>query len=192
VPLAHRARDYYIINNRRFGGKAFHAEIPGTKIYGIYGMALLFILGGILLAVLAIGATVAAIGLKTAGAPQLGVATGISLVIYVAAFLFTSIYVGTRTFNLALNNTHLNETLGFESTLSPWRMIWIGFSNLVLVLISLGLLYPWARIRSIRYMADHLAVSGTVNLDDFTGAMAGSQGAIGEEVASFFDIDIGL
>ena len=71
-------------------------------------------------------------------------------------------------------------------------MVWIAMSNLVLVLVSLGLLYPWSRIRSIRYMTQHIAMVGTPDMNAFIGSQTGSQGVIGEEVANFFDIDIGL
>jgi uncharacterized membrane protein YjgN (DUF898 family) len=192
LPLAHRARDYYIINNRRFGGKEFAAEIPGAKIYGIYGMALLFILASITVDLIAAGVIFGTTGFKPNNRVGLALTTGVILAIYVVVFLFVSIYVSTRTFNLALNSTRLNESLRFEATLSPWRMVWIAMSNLVLVLVSLGLLYPWARIRSTRYMAGEIALIGTPNMGDFTGAGASSQGVIGEEVASFFDIDLGL
>jgi uncharacterized membrane protein YjgN (DUF898 family) len=192
LPLAHRARDYYSINNRRFGGKSFAVEIPGRKIYGVYGMALLFIIGAIILAGIVMAMIFAATGLKAGNRTGLALVTLVSIAVYMAVFLLVSVYVSTRTFNLALNHTKLNDSIQFESTLSPWRMIWIAYSNLVLVLLSVGLLYPWARIRSTRYTAAHIAIIGTPNMDDFTGTLTGSQGVIGEEVASFFDLDLGL
>jgi uncharacterized membrane protein YjgN (DUF898 family) len=191
LPLAHRARDYYSINNRRFGGQSFAAEIPGRKIYGIYGMGLLFIVGAIVAAI-AMAAIFAATGLKADNRAGVGLLAGASVAVYMAEFLFVSVYVSTRTFNLALNHTTLNGSIRFESTLSPWRMIWIAYSNLVLVLVSVGLLYPWARIRSTRYAAAHIAMIGTPEMSDFSGTLTGSQGVIGEEVASFFDLDLGL
>ena len=192
LPLAHRARDYYMINNRRFGGKAFSAEIPGGRIYGIYGMALLFFLGALVFAATLAFITAMALGMKVGDRAQIALFTGLIVIAYVIVFLFVSIYVSTRTFNLAINQTNLDGKLRFESTLSPWAMVWIGYSNLAAVLLSLGLLYPWARIRSARYMAEHIAMIGTPDMQAFAGAGAGSQGVIGEEVASFFDIDMGL
>lgn len=105
LPLAHRARDYYIINNRRFGGKAFAVEIPGRKLYGIYGIGLLLILAGIGLAALVAAILFSTSGLKAGSRTMISLVGGISVVVYAAAFLLVSIYVGTRTFNLALNQT---------------------------------------------------------------------------------------
>src|SRR5882757_2169232 len=51
-PLARRARDQYSINNHAFGGKYFHAEIPGGAMYRIYIMGLLIFLAFAAIAVM--------------------------------------------------------------------------------------------------------------------------------------------
>jgi len=108
------------------------------------------------------------------------------------AFWGAPAYLGALTFNLALNNTRLGENVRFESHLSPVRMTWIVFSNIVLTVISLGLLYPWARVRRARYMAECMTVIGPADAGDFQSMPMPAGNAIGEEVASFFDIDFGL
>src|SRR6185437_8053401 len=96
-----------------------------------------------------------------------------------------------KTFNLALSNTKLTEQYQLEATLSPHALAGIIFTNLILVLLTLGLLYPWAAIRVARYRAEHIAVIGPNNFDDFTSELPSNPGAVGEEIASCFDIDIG-
>ena len=64
--------------------------------------------------------------------------------LYLLVFFFLAIFIGTMTFNLALNSTRLGDDFQMESTLSPFMMTWIGFSNLMLVLLTVGLFYPWA------------------------------------------------
>jgi uncharacterized membrane protein YjgN (DUF898 family) len=44
----------------------------------------------------------------------------------------------------------------------------------------------------VRYCAEHFAITGPDDTADFVSQLVSGQGAIGEEVASFFDIDIGL
>jgi uncharacterized membrane protein YjgN (DUF898 family) len=56
LPLAHRARDYYNINNHSFGGKDFQAEISGGALYAIYLQGLGMIAGAIVIAGLVIAA----------------------------------------------------------------------------------------------------------------------------------------
>ena len=54
-----------------------------------------------------------------------------------------------------------------------------------------GFLYPWASIRITRYRASCITFIGS-RIGDFAGAAVSSGSAVGEEVASFFDIDFGL
>jgi uncharacterized membrane protein YjgN (DUF898 family) len=62
----------------------------------------------------------------------------------------------------------------------------------VLTLLTLGLFYPWAMTRIAQYRADNLVITGPGEMDGFISELVGGQGAIGEEVASFFDVDLGL
>jgi uncharacterized membrane protein YjgN (DUF898 family) len=197
LPLSHRARDYYNINNHSFGGKQFEAKIPAGKLYMIYLLALAAIIGAVILVVaIAISSGIAA-GFKPGGhgtppptvlAPAI-VAFG---ALYLAVFFFLAAFIGTMTFNLALNSTSLDEKFQLEATLSPFAMVWIAFSNLALTLLTLGLFYPWARVRQTRYVASHIALTGDDDAEGFTATAVDQRGAIGEEVASFFDIDFGL
>jgi len=61
-----------------------------------------------------------------------------------------------------------------------------------MTLVSIGLLYPWARVRLARYQTSRLAVIAASDLDEFTSEAIATQGAIGEEIASFFDLGISL
>ena len=190
-PLARRARDQYTINNHSFGGPYFHPELPGGAMYRIYFTALLFFVAFV---VLAGGLYLASRGLAidwrnpAASAPFFMV----SGAVYLFSMLFLNTYIGASVFNLALGRTVLADRFHFESTLSPLRMTWLIFSNLVLTLLTLGLFYPWARVRLAQYRTENLAVTGPGELDGFMSELTASKSAIGEEIASFFDVDIGL
>jgi uncharacterized membrane protein YjgN (DUF898 family) len=190
-PLARRARDHYNINNHSFGGKNFHARIPGAGMYKIYGLALL-----ILIVFIACAAMIYA-AVRTAPLNPKNLATFAPLMIvfggtYIFSLLFLLTFVGSMVFNLAVNHTLLDGRFQFESSLSPLRMTWIIFSNLALTLCTLGLFSPWAAVRLARYRAEHLAITGPLDMDGFLSEAMAGQGAVGEEIASFFDIDIGL
>lgn len=193
-PLARRARTHFNINNHSFGGRPFACFIPGKSIYCIYFAAFGLLLGSmvVLIPVMILGGT---LGYLFEGTGKGGtnytaaVFTGAS---YLCLALLLMTFTGTRVFNLALNNTVLGGRYRFEASLSAMSMIGLVFGNLLLMLATLGLYYPWARVRTARYVAEHLAVTGAADIGDLTSELVSGQGAIGEEVASFFDVDIGF
>jgi len=190
-PLARRARDQYNVNNHVFGGKYFHAEIPGAAMYGIYVIALLMFLGLLMVA----GLLYAVLHFQPLDPKNPATVVPLVLVfggVYAFSMLFLTTFVGTKVFNLVARSTVLAERFQFESTMSPLYMTWLMFSNLLLTLATLGLFYPWAKVSVARYHAERLAVSGPADMDGFMSELVAGQGAIGEEIASFFDIDIGL
>ena len=71
-------------------------------------------------------------------------------------------------------------------------MIWLYFSNLVAVVLTIGLAAPWATVRSSRYRASKTTAFAAAPLDGFAQAQAQSLGATGEEIGEMFDFDIAL
>lgn len=65
-------------------------------------------------------------------------------------------------------------------------MIWIGMSNLIVIIITLGLAWPWASVRRWRYQLDHLVVMGQGPLDNISG-MSGTGGEV--TAAEFVDLE---
>lgn len=196
-PLARRRRDQYNIDHHTFGGKYFQAEIPGWPMYKIYLLALLISLGLIMAGSLLFGGVIAATGFdaKSFDPKQpLSIAKFILAFGSIYAFLFVTMttFVGSRVFNLVLNHTALADRYRFEATLSSLHMVWLVMSNLVLTLLTLGLFHPWAAVRIAGYRCAHIAITGPAATEDFMSEAVATQGAIGEEVAGFFDFDIGL
>jgi uncharacterized membrane protein YjgN (DUF898 family) len=184
-PLARRARDHFNINNHTFGGRCFEAKIPGGAMYKIYFVAI----GLALLFAFAVAVVMGMGYLALKDSPALKVLASAA---YMAVAVFLVTFTGTRIFNLALNSTELADRYRFDATLSAQTMIGLTLSNLLLTLLTLGLYYPWARVRTINYVASQLAVIGSADASEFTSELIAGQGAVGEEIASFFDVDIGL
>jgi uncharacterized membrane protein YjgN (DUF898 family) len=195
-PLARRARDHYNINNHTYGSRYFEAKIPGWPMYKTYLLATLIFIGGIIaLGILLSAAGIAGMDFKSMNPKQPLTMLRFMLLFggaYAMLLLTLTTFTGTRVFNLALGHTVLGDRFHFESSLSTGRMIWLVISNLALTIVTLGLFYPWAAVRIARYRCEHVAVTGPAEMDNFVSESVPAQGAIGEEVASFFDVDIGL
>jgi uncharacterized membrane protein YjgN (DUF898 family) len=199
TPFAHRARDYYHVNYHSFGGRRFNSEFNIGPLYAIYiATILLFLLGiGAAIALVVSGGLLNSfVGLKPGQHPQLppgmiGLVFG-ALAIYLATIFLVGSFFRAKVFNLVINSTLLDGGLSLESTLPVLPLMWIVVSNLFLTVITVGLFYPFAMVRQTRFIVEHLAVTGSGNIDDVADSAAVNASAIGEEVGSFFDIDFGL
>ena len=92
--------------------------------------------------------------------------------------------------NFVRDNTALNGS-PLKGEMKPFKLGVIAATNALAIFFSLGLLYPWAKIRYLKYKAEHTAFACS-DYDQFTshGYVTGS--TVGEEMVDFFDIDIGL
>jgi uncharacterized membrane protein YjgN (DUF898 family) len=92
--------------------------------------------------------------------------------------------------NYVRNHTTL-ENAPLKGDISPFRLAWISISNLFMLIFSLGLLYPWTKIRYLNYKIEQ-SFFACEDYEQFEshGYEVGS--TVGEEMVDFFDIDIGL
>jgi uncharacterized membrane protein YjgN (DUF898 family) len=74
----------------------------------------------------------------------------------------------------------------------PAGLIWITVSNLVLLVVTLGLFTPWAMVRLTRFHVESIRVVPASDLQEFAAAAPEDVGAIGAETATAFDFDIAL
>jgi uncharacterized membrane protein YjgN (DUF898 family) len=93
--------------------------------------------------------------------------------------------------NLIWNNTRVGEHR-IECQMSPFALIWISFSNLVLVVLTVGLFMPWAQVRLAKFQLESVRLWPAGDLQEFVDAEPETVGAVGEEAATAFDFDISL
>jgi uncharacterized membrane protein YjgN (DUF898 family) len=201
-PLAHRARNYFYVNHHIYAGKPFSCSYPGWEIYKVYIASwLLLVATTTVLSVLIYSLTdieqlmssVEAMEQDPEDVPTglFGILAALYAILLIA-FLAVGTFIRTMTFNLAVDNTQIDNRHWLDAKLNPFVMIWIVASNLFLIFLTLGIFYPWARVRVARYTANKMTLFGREGLDAYMAQLSSEQSAIGEEVASFFDIDIGL
>ena len=211
-PLAHRARDYFIVRNHTFGGKRFHTQFSAGDIYGVYLTAIAIYIGAMVAlftaAVVVMGVIGVAVGPISAGHtnPQdfkhspfmyglgaIGIIVAIAFYL-VLLFVITAVqtYVHVKTMNLSIDNATLEGGHELKAELEVMPMTWITFTNLIFILLTVGLYYPWAMVRLSRYELSCFGIHAATDLDDFASEAIATQGAIGEEIASFFDLGISL
>ena len=71
-------------------------------------------------------------------------------------------------------------------------MLWLYLSNTTAILLSMGLLIPWATIRTVRYRLDHLSIQLSGQLTEFVVSEQKAVAATGEAMSEYFDVDVGI
>ena len=56
-------------------------------------------------------------------------------------------YANASILKYVLERSNLGGVLGFSSRLNEWQLVWIGVSNALAQVVTLGLATPWATIR---------------------------------------------
>lgn len=111
---------------------------------------------------------------------------------YLATGAIVLAYTKSRIGNLVFNTTSLAGGWRFRSTLQMRRLAMIYATNLLAITFTLGLMIPWAAVRTARYRAECLALKGEESLDAFVGDMSRQVNATGEEMGEMFDVDLSL
>lgn len=189
-------RSKFVVAQTGYGTTPFSFNATMGNFYVTYLLAILIVLGGMVL-VAVIGATLSVLP-KIAGAaaaepnPAFPVLYGFALMLVMALiFLTARAYIETATANLVWNNAASGSNR-FASALDTKAMLWLYLSNAAAILFSLGLLIPWAQIRMTRYRLSRLTLLAAGDLDSFVAKEQEAVAAAGEEIADFFDFDVGL
>ncbi len=185
-PAWARAQRQYTISHHKLGDAYFAFEGGSGPFYAAYLLAGLLVFmaagaGGTLMTLIPGGRN---------GIPspeQLAV----FLAIYGLALFVAKHYIHARLFNHIWNHTKLDDH-GFSARLEAGRWLGLQFTNLGAIIISCGLLYPWAVIRSLRYTADCMHFHPASPIENIQ-RLGGSEGsAVGDTAAEFIGLDFGL
>ncbi len=83
--------------------------------------------------------------------------------------------------------------LKFESKMAFKELVMIAIQKYVATVFTLGLLYPWAKIRITKYQLEHCrVVAPDGDLGEYFEAEVEKEGALGEAATDEFDFDVGL
>ena len=120
---------------------------------------------------------------------DIGMAVTMGLVL-IAALPLATIY-GAFVRNAVYAGTTLEGGHRFESSISATRLVWIAIGNAVAVVVSLGMLLPWAKIRMARYLCANTWIRPAGTLDRFLGEAEGRQSALGDAYMDIGGADVG-
>ena len=188
-PYFSKERKKYVIANSYYGTEHFDMSASAGQFYRIYMKTGIVAL---LIALVASGVIYAlSLLLPVQHNPSIMVLPILSTLLLLPFLMIVYGYVYTSLANLVINHTSLQQ-IRFESRLQTAHLCWLYFSNTLVIITSLGLLIPWAMIRTANYRISCLSVTSEGDLNDFIAAESEHAEAIGEELDDLLGIDFGL
>ena len=182
APYAIYRQNRFFVENRSYGATPFRFNATAGDFYVIFLKMTLWLLCGIIVV------TIAGVLMFMAEQKNLIIVLGLS------AYLMVFAYYKTAVMNLVWNHTELGE-LSFHSSMAPLTVFWLYLSGAVGVVLSLGLLFPWASVRLTNYRCETLAVRSREGIGQFVADTTPvTVGALGEEIGDMFgwDMEIGF
>src|SRR5207245_6782903 len=84
----------------------------------------------------------------------------------------------------------------FRSTVFAAGLIWLTFTNLLLIGVTLGLALPWVLTRNLRFVFANVSLEGPLDLaaiQQDAQAASTTGGALGDALdIGFFDVDLAI
>lgn len=204
VPYMSKLIANYIGNNLSFGSAGFQTDARFKPLVANFAFSALFFV--VIVAVFALAGFIAGsiFGLRgLLESMQLGTFVpdgmdayagavfGAIIATYLGVFLGILFYnAGSR--NIAYRGTLLDASHELQSSISPLQYVWIMVSNLFATVFTIGLLRPWAAIRSWRYLADNTALLAKSDLGSIVDKSTPEGAAVSSEFLDIEGIDFGL
>jgi uncharacterized membrane protein YjgN (DUF898 family) len=194
APFAHQRIKKFQHEESRFGATYFSFHAGVGKFYKTYLIGFLIFIAGAAAITLAFGGTLA--GLFAAGSGEEADPAAIAAIVFFVLALYVWIFLCFPLFltmiqNLIWSNTRLAGHQ-FRSEMKWTRMTFIMVTNIIGIMLTLGLFIPFAQIRSMKYRIESMSLLPNDSLDSFIADTKQKVSATGEGMADLLDFDLSL
>jgi uncharacterized membrane protein YjgN (DUF898 family) len=171
----------FLVRNTQFGAAKWRYTATAGQYYAFYGKFLLMTLGFALVP----GAIVAV---------NRGEGAGMVLLIPFVLLFFPAAkaFIATGRYNLLFNNIEIQGGYRVQAEIPFHRYFFLVIANSIVVTFTLGLMTPWARIRTAALMLEFTAVKTPDSMDKFVAEQQKASPAWAEEVGDVFDLELGM
>ncbi|AOG08562.1 MAG: DUF898 family protein [Alphaproteobacteria bacterium] len=196
APFASRWLYRYIFNNLRYGDRAFETDPKIGALYRVWLPAFLLMLvgaavGGALFVLIYYGAVASAdSGMDGEALLVLGIYGTVIPVLLLWGVAAIFYRIGVR--NVVMNSARFDTRHSLFSDLGRLRYFWIVVSNLVVTILTLSLMRPWAAVREHRYVIEHSGIVVDGELGDVVSSMQASGSAVTAEYLDLEGFDFGF
>ncbi|MBO0763904.1 MAG: DUF898 domain-containing protein [Hyphomicrobiaceae bacterium] len=181
-------------NDMRFGNRPFRFMARSGPLYGRFAIAwigtiVLFLAmsAGVGLSIYLVAPPAAVPGQPPTVSPGAALAIVPVIVVFYLLFGLIVAWYQAGVFNHFAAHTSY-EGATFRGKATAWSLIWLVISNMLIMLVTFGLLAPVAQARAVRYMVDRLGIDGAVPVTDIM-QRAEDPMRRGEGLSQVFDVD---
>jgi uncharacterized membrane protein YjgN (DUF898 family) len=121
-----------------------------------------------------------------AGAPE---ALFLLPIVYLLGAVGIWAYIKAQVQNVVWNEAQLGRHR-FQCELRAASLIGVTLTNLLAIIVTLGLFKPFADVRLIKYMAGTFTVVPVGSLDEFLAGEQQQVAAVGDEAVEMFDVGL--
>ncbi len=191
----------FLYNNAAYGTSKTEFRGKSDRFFTVY-LGTYFVSSAIIIALFVFAGI--ALGVMVAARSQGGsIGAGFDLttlyIIFGAVYVlalgignFASGIISGSILKYCLEHTWIPDKMRFETTINPWTLAWLRFTNLLAITFTLGFAMPWARVRQAQYLLGSITILTLGGLDQFQAAPADLEGALGDAVTDYFNFDIAL
>ena len=172
-PYVYFRQKKFLVENSSYGKTPFSFSASWKDYYRILTVASLL---GIL-----------AVAVVAAAAAMFAPLAILALPIYIYAYVYFAVETGKLLYNTSRLGRHRLQT-----TMDVRSFMMLVLANTLATALSLGFFHPWAKVRTMRYKAQHLTLIAAGDLDTFVAERQQQVGAIGDASIDFLNFDLGL
>lgn len=184
MPFAWKLFKTYQFNNTQFGEMQFEWHASLFDVYKAVAVPIV-----IAIAVLIGGAVVMELGVIAGSDFGVGLVAIAMIGVYIMMLLIWPLTQACL-HKVVWDNLTVGDSALVLNDFSIFRFAFIQFTNLLMIILTLGLFSPWAAVRLHRYKVETLSLLSYENFDELVTPTMAETSALGEEIADVFDIDV--
>jgi uncharacterized membrane protein YjgN (DUF898 family) len=208
VALIKNKNTSYVVNGYRFGQGQFNTTLETHKFAKILiktiGIGFLMLIAIVIFTVIIIALAGGLSGLWSLvsgdseaikmlfAGRNINSGLGLSYIAVLVSSFIVVAYFQTQVRQYVFDNTLLNGNVSFSSSLTTRALAWLMMSNLLLLVMTLGLATPWAKVRRAQLILKNTLVDVDSGFDGFITQQQEQQSALGEQIGDAFDVDIAI
>lgn len=193
MPWVIKKIDEFLHEGMEYGNKDFKPELSAGEYYiAVIVSSVIATVGFIAIAItMGVGLSTGMTEAESFSISKI-VTFGFMAIMYFLIIVVTSAFYKAHIRNHLYNSTRIKDVAAFKSDVKFFSLAGLYATNYLMIIFSLGLAYPWVKVRTARFFADATNVTVFAGIEDVVADSGSHDSAVADEVVGAFDIDLSL